>query len=489
MTFADTRLEQREELDMPVGLTYDDVLIVPRRSTGTSRGDIDTSTQLTRRLSLRMPVVSANMDTVTESEMAIAMAQLGGIGIIHRFLTVEEQVREVRRVKRYESHLIEHPVTIAPDATLSDALEAMRSHGISSLLVADTQRLLKGILTSRDIRFESDLATKVNALMTPLERLVTAVAGTSMEQARDILREHRMEKLPLVDHKGLIAGLITAKDITKATRAPHATTDGKGRLRVGAAIGVKEGFLERAAALLEADCDVLVVDVAHGHSDIALRAVKAVRKELGDVELIAGNVATAEGAADLVSAGADAVKVGVGPGSTCTTRLVTGSGVPQLTAIMDCAKVLEGIPLIADGGIKVSGDITKALAAGASSVMLGNLLAGTDESPGVPLVRNGQKYKFYRGMASQYATINRKQKEGEDLLAGIVESIVPEGVEALLPYRGSAKEVLHQLVGGLRSGISYAGARNLAELRRNARFVRLTPGGMRESGPHDVKLV
>lgn len=477
--------------DIEMGLAYDDVLLVPRKSVVFSRKDIDTSTRLSRQIRLNIPVVSANMDTVTESEMAIAMAQLGGMGIIHRFLTVEQQVQEVRRVKRFEGYLIEKPITISPDNTLGDAFDLMETNRITGLLVTGEKQKLKGILTARDVRFETDRSVKVSKLMTPFRNLVTAPAGTTPEEARKIFSKAKVEKLPLVDRAGRLKGLITSKDILKFSDGSSSTTDEKGRLRVGAAIGVKRGFLQRAEALIGADCDVLVVDIAHGHSDIALKTIKEVRRKLGEVELIAGNIATAEGAADLIAAGVDAVKVGVGPGSTCTTRIVTGSGVPQLTAVRDCAEAAcdAGIPLIADGGIRTSGDIAKALAAGASTVMLGNLLGGTDESPGISLMRNGRKFKFYRGMASEYAAIDRKEREGEKLVEGVIQSIVPEGVEALVPYRGSVKEIVNQLVGGLRSGISYCGGRSIAEMQKNARFIRITSAGMNESMPHDVKLL
>ena len=474
--------------EMRTGLTYDDVLLVPRRSGVFSRGEIDTATRLSRNISLKIPLVSSNMDTVTESGMAIAMAQLGGIGIIHRFMTVEQQVKEVRRVKRFEGTLIENPITIPPESSLGDALDLMASHHISGLVVTSGKRL-RGMLTARDVRFETERSLMVADLMTPLERLVTAPPGTSPAEARDFFRRRKVEKLPLIDSEGNLAGLITSKDVMKQHGTNGAAVDGKGRLRAGAAIGVKPGFLERAAALVDAGCDVLVVDIAHGHSDVALNTIKAVRSSLGDVELIAGNVATAEGTADLVAAGVDAVKVGVGPGSICTTRIVTGSGVPQFTALLDCAGAAGDIPLIADGGVKVSGDITKALAAGASTVMIGSLLAGTEESPGIPMVRNGQKFKFCRGMASSSAAIERKEREGETVVEGVIQAVIPEGVEALVPYRGNVKEIVAQLVGGLRSGISYCGSSSIQEMRRNARFMRITPAGMRESNPHDVHLV
>ncbi len=477
--------------DMKLGLTYDDVLLVPRRSVVFSRSEIDTSTLLTKSISLKIPVVSANMDTVTESDMAIAMAELGGIGIIHRFFPVDEQVREVRRVKRFKGRIIENPVTVSPDDCMGDALELMAQHRISGLLVVSNGMKLEGILTSRDVRLETDRSVHIAELMTTRENLITAPANTTPEEAREIFRKEKVEKLPLVDDDGILKGLIALKDISKVTGDSPSTIDKKGRLRVGAAIGVKPGFIDRAKALLDADCDALVVDIAHGHSDFAINTIKQVRRELGDVQLIAGNVATAEGTEDLIAAGVDAVKVGVGPGSTCTTRIVTGSGVPQLTAIRDCieAALDSSIPIIADGGIRTSGDITKALAAGASTVMLGNLLAGTDESPGLPLTRDGRKFKVYRGMASQYAAMDRKEREGEKLVDGVIQAVVPEGVGAVVPYRGSVKEIVGQLVGGMRSGISYCGGRSIPGMQKNARFLRITGAGIKESHPHDVQRI
>jgi IMP dehydrogenase len=481
--------------DFPLALTYDDVLLVPRRSGITSRRAVDTSTLLTPRIPLAIPIVSANMDTVTESAMAIALARMGGIGIIHRFLPIARQVAEVAAVKRSEAWVIDQPWTLAPTATVGEARERMAAHGVGGLPIVEADGRLVGLVTTRDLLFAPDPTAPVATRMTPRERLVTAPAHTDLESARALLDRHRLEKLPLVDASGRLAGLITTKDIVASLRFPHATKDDRGRLRVGAAIGVVGDYLERAAALVEAGADVLVLDIAHGHAEHALRAIAAVRRRLGEIDLIAGNVATAEGARDLADAGADAVKVGVGPGSICITRLVAGVGVPQLTAVLDCARALEGrgVPLIADGGIRRSGDIVKALAAGAATVMLGNLLAGTTESPGVTIRRGGGKYKVTRGMASVEAAMHRQAREDpergwaewEDDLA----EVVPEGVEAAVPYRGDASEVIVQLVGGLRSGLSYCNARTLAELRANARFVRITEAGRVESGAHDVEAL
>jgi IMP dehydrogenase len=476
------------EQSLRVGLTFDDVLLVPGRSDVTSRSQVDTHARLTRRIEVAVPIVSANMDSVTESEMAIAMAREGGIGIIHRFLTVEQQVVEVRRVKRAESIVIEEPYRFGPDRTVRDARAFMDEHGSAGLLVVDGGGQLLGLVTARDLLFADDPDRPLASVMTPRERLVTAPPGTGLEEARAILHRHRIEKLPLVDQDGRLLGLITSRDIQSRLKHPLATKDTKGRLRVGAAVGVRGDYLERAAALAAEDVDVLVLDVAHGHTWAALSALERLRERFPDVDLIAGNVATAEGTADLIERGADAVKVGVGPGSTCTTRIVTGAGVPQLTAIMDCSRAAaeRGVPIIADGGIRSSGDLTKALAAGASTAMLGNLLAGTEESPGALIIRNGRQYKTYRGMASLWAAARRQgldaPVEDED-----ISQIVAEGIEATVPYRGRAADVLAQLLGGLRSGMSYCGARTIPELWERAEFIRITPAGMKESLPHDVE--
>jgi IMP dehydrogenase len=477
----------------PMALTFDDVLLVPRRSPVKSRADVDTSTALSRHIRIDIPIVSANMDTVTEWEMAAAMARAGGIGIIHRFMTTERQVEEVRRVKRAESYIVEAPYTVGPDATWAEVRRLMHDQGVGGLVVVDGERRPLGILTHRDVKLVANESLPVTRLMTPAERLVTAPAGTTLEEARRILAEHRVEKLPLVDAEGRLAGLITAKDIMQLLAHPRATKDRKGRLRVGAAVGVRPGALERAARLVEAGADLLVVDIAHGHSDNAIEMVAALRRELRDVEIVAGNVATADGTRDLIEAGADAVKVGVGPGSICITRIVTGFGVPQLTAIAECAKIARAsnTPLVADGGIRTSGDIVKALAAGADSVMLGSLLAGTDESPGLIITRHGQRYKVSRGMASLGAALGRPDRQPEPGQEQDPASsrVVAEGVEAAVPYRGSVNDMLTQLVGGLRSGLSYGGAMTIPELQANAEFVLISQAGVRESGPHDVEVL
>ncbi len=476
------------------GLTFDDVLLVPQRSAIVSRSAVNTSARLTRRIMLNIPIISANMDTVTESAMAIAMARAGGLGAIHRFMTIERQAAEVTRVKRAESYVVESPATITPQTTVGEARQMMETQGIGGLLVVSDGGELVGLLTRRDVLLALDPSAPVETLMTPRARLVTAQVGISMEEARRLLHEHRVEKLPLLDRHGQVAGLITSQDIVKLQKHPQATKDSKGRLRVAAAMGVRPSDLQRAEACVAAGADALVVDIAHGHSDHAIHMVRDLKRRFPQVEVIAGNVATAQGVRDLAEAGADAVKVGVGSGSICTTRIVTGFGVPQLTAIMDCARAARelDVPIIADGGIRNGGDVTKALAAGADTVMVGSLLAGTEESPGASIVRDGRRFKVVRGMASLSANVERRAIEkGQDAPADPLEweQVVPEGVEAVVPYRGDVADILHQLVGGLRSGLSYAGATCIAELQQNAEFIRMTPGGMRESGAHDVETL
>ena len=470
-----------------VGLTFDDVLLVPKKSTIETRKAANTKTKLSKHLELNIPIISANMDTVTESAMAITMARQGGIGIIHRFLSISEQVAEVSKVKRSEGILIEQPMTITPDRTVREASQLMQQYGIGGLLVVNNGKLV-GILTSRDLRFEENLDVAVEKAMT--KDLVTAPVGTTIEDAKRTLKQHKIEKLPIVDKEMRVRGLITGKDIIKRQQFPQASKDSKGRLRVGAAIGVKGDYMERAATLIDAGADVLVVDIAHGHSDLSIRAVAHIRDKVGPVELIAGNVATAQGTKGLLEAGVDAVKVGVGAGSICITRIVTGAGVPQLTALMDCTEVAnaKGIPVIADGGIRTSGDLTKAIAAGASTVMIGSLLAGTDEAPGVVISRHSGRFKMSRGMASLGAAMGRSAREkGREMEEQDLLNYVPEGVEGLVPYRGAAIEVLSNLIGGLRSGMSYCGATNIKELQQNAEFIRVTEAGYKESQPHDIQ--
>lgn len=475
-----------------VGLTFDDVLLIPRRSRIRSRAAVDTRSCLVPGIELAIPIISANMDTVTESRMGIAMAQEGGIGIIHRFMPIDRQAKKVSQVKRSESFIVEDPITIAPDISVGQARTLMADDSIGGLLVVDEKNRLLGMVTTRDVLLAPEESAAVATVMSARADLVVANASENLEHARRALHDHRIEKLPLVDGEDRVVGLVTAKDIVKLQEHPYATKDAKGRLRVGAAIGIHDSDHQRAIACTEAGVDVIVIDVAHGHSDYAIEMVQWLKNEMPEVPVIAGNVATAEGVRDLAEVGADAVKVGVGAGSICITREVTGFGVPQLTAIADCAGEGQrfGVPIIADGGLRTSGDITKALAAGASNVMLGSLLAGTDESPGVPIVRNGRRYKMVRGMASVTANVQRRRMDKTEE-AGIrdFENIVAEGVEAMVPYRGAVADYLYQLVGGLRSGMSYAGARTIEELWANAEFMRITGAGKHESGAHDVDLI
>lgn len=473
-----------------VALTYDDVLLVPQFSDVESRRKLSTETRLTAKIKLQTPIVSANMDTVTEAEMAIAMARHGGIGIIHRFMSIEEQVAQIERVKRAESFVVDEPITLTTRHTVGDARRVMEETGTGGILILDEQQRLVGIVTSRDMLFENNDRRPLTEIMS--RNLVTAPAGTTLQQAAEILHRHRIEKLPLVDETGALVGLITLKDILKITQFPKATKDAKGRLAVGAAIGVKERELKRVEALLEAGADCIVVDIAHGDSKHEIEMIRAIRRLFPQAQIIAGNVATGEGTQRLIDAGADAVKVGVGPGSICITRLVAGAGVPQLSAVMECAAIArpQGIPIIADGGIRTSGDIVKALAAGASTVMIGSLLAGTDESPGLMMTRKGHRYKVSRGMASLQANIARKMREGEGWITQEeIEDYVSEGVEAAVPYRGPVREALTQLVGGLQSGMSYCGAHSIDELYEKAVFVRITAAGWKESQPHDVEVL
>lgn len=471
---------------VPLGLTFDDVLLVPRASSVLPL-EVDVSTFLTRDIPLRIPLLSSAMDTVTGSATAIAMAQEGGLGVLHRNLSISDQVREVERVKKYESGMIANPITVEPIAPIRVARDLMLRHNISGVPVVKDGRLV-GILTNRDLRFEKRLDLKVADVMT--QQVVTAPIGTSFEQAKEILQENRIEKLPVVDEHGVLRGLITIKDIEKTARYPNAVKDQLGRLRVGAATTVGDKGMERARALIAAGSDVVVVDTAHGHSSMVIDTVKRLKREFGAQPVVAGNVATGAATRALIDAGADAVKVGVGPGSICTTRVVAGVGVPQLTAIADCAKAADGtgIPIIADGGIKYSGDITKAIAAGAHAVMIGSLLAGTDESPGEMVLYQGRSYKVYRGMGSVEAM---RQGGGERYFqfqdpADMERAFVPEGIEGRVPYKGSLSSNMYQLVGGLRSGMGYLGCKTVEEMRRDARFVRITSAGLRESHVHDV---
>ena len=480
------------------GLTFDDVLLIPKRSPIASRSDVDTSAWLTPEICLRVPVISANMDSVTEAEMAMAMARVGGMGIIHRFMTVEQQTRQVQRVKRAEGLIVENPYAINQQATISDAKKQMKSFDIGGLVVTNGGTELIGLITQRDVLLAPDDSAPVSSVMTRPNHIVSVRPGISPEEARRVLHENRLEKLPVIDENGRFVGLITAQDLIKHQQHPNAIKDERGRLRVGAAIGVLSKELDRAAALLEAGVDVLVLDIAHGHADHCINMVKKLKASYPQAQIIAGNVASGEGALELAQAGADAIKVGIGPGSICTTRIVTGFGVPQLTAIMDSVAGLReaGLetPVIADGGIRTSGDMVKALAAGANIVMIGSLFAGCEEAPGAPVIRDGRKVKVVRGMASLGAAISRKEREGEqdDESAESQEDwdkVIPEGVEAVVPYRGHVHEILYQLVGGLRSGLSYGGARNIRELQEKAEFIEVTSAGIRESSHHDVRKI
>jgi IMP dehydrogenase len=471
------------------GLAFDDVLLVPA-SSEVLPNDVSTRTRLTRELELAIPVVSAAMDTVTEARLAIALARVGGIGIVHRNLAIEDQVAEVDKVKRSEAGMIVEPVTLPPHARVADALELMSRYRISGVPITDDEGILVGILTNRDLRFETDTAQPVSALMTARD-LVTAPVGTTLGEAERILHRNKVEKLPVVDADGRLRGLITVKDISKRIEYPDATKDEQGRLRVGAAIGVGSDALERAEALVAAGADLLVLDTAHGHSRGVLEMAGGIRARL-DIQLVAGNVATAEAAEALIDAGVDGVKVGVGPGAACTTRVVAGVGVPQVTAVFDCARVCaaEGVPLIADGGIRNSGDIAKAIAAGADSVMLGSVLAGTDEAPGDVILVQGERYKEYRGMGSLGAMKARSFSKDRYFQGDVedVDKLVPEGIEGRVPYKGPVQAVLHQLVGGLRQSMGYCGAATVGEMKERTRFVRISAAGLQESHPHDMTI-
>ena len=471
------------------GLTFDDVLLVPKYSDITSRSQTNLSTKLSRNISINIPFVSANMDTITESSMAVTMARAGGIGIVHRFLSIQEQANEVLKVKRSGSVIIENPYSVSSDKSIQDALDYAEDKEISGLLVVDSNSKLIGIVTERDLLFANP-HDHIHDVMT--KDVVTAKLGVTLDEAKNILHKHRIEKLPIIDDSGIIRGLITSKDITNNADYPNSSKDKKGRPLVGAAVGVKGDFLERSESLLEAGADVLVVDIAHGHSENAISTIRNIKKAFPNCELIAGNIATAQGAKDLIKAGVDAVKVGVGSGSICITRVITGSGVPQLTAVMDCAKISKDhdIPIISDGGTRTSGDATKALAAGASSVMVGSMLGGTDESPGTVLTKNGKRFKVYRGMASLAASIGRKSKEtGSVSFDDDLNDYVAEGVEAMVPYKGTVSDILKQLTGGVRSGLSYCGAHTIPQMQDNAEFIKMSRAGFAESQPHDVSLM
>jgi IMP dehydrogenase len=464
------------------GLTFDDVLLEPARSE-VIPAETDTRTCLTRRIGLNIPIVSAAMDTVTESHLAIALAQQGGIGIVHRNMSIDRQAEEVDRVKRSESGMIVDPITIEPEKPLSAARALMARYRISGVPVTSNGKLV-GILTNRDLRFETRFDLPISEVMTK-ENLITVAVGTTLEQAETILHKHRVEKLLVVDENYMLKGLITVKDIQKKLKYPSSAKDDQGRLRVGAAIGATGDFLERASELVKRKVDVLAIDTAHGHSERVLSAVTAIKNKYPEVQLITGNVATYEGAKELISLGVDGIKVGIGPGSICTTRVVSGAGVPQITAIAECAKATRpaGVPLIADGGIKYSGDVTKAIAAGADTVMIGSLLAGTDESPGETILYQGRTFKTYRGMGSMGAMSQGSSDRYSQEPGG---KLVPEGIEGRVAAKGPLSDLVYQLVGGLRSGMGYCGARTIPELQERSRFLRISPAGLRESHVHDV---
>ena len=473
---------------IPVGLTFDDVLLLPARSSVLPT-EVETRTKVTRNIALNLPIVSAPMDTVTESHLAIALAQQGGLGIIHRSMPVEAQALEVDKVKRSESGMIVDPITVSPESKIYEAQEIMKKYKISGVPVTRNGRLM-GILTNRDLRFETRFDLPVEKVMTK-ENLITVSEGTTLEEAEKILHQHRVEKLLVVDEEFNLKGLITVKDIQKRLKYPIACKDSQGRLRVGAGLGVTGDFLERAAELVKAKVDVLVVDTAHGHSSRVMEAVRRVKHEFPDIDLIAGNVATYQGADDLIRLGVDGLKVGIGPGSICTTRVVTGAGVPQITAIADCARAAHpaGIPIIADGGIKYSGDVTKAIAAGASCVMIGSLFAGTEESPGESILYQGRSFKSYRGMgsiAAMAAGSGDRYAQEATIARGEVTKLVPEGIEGRVPYKGLLADLVGQLVGGLRSGMGYCGCATIEELQSKGRFIQITSAGLRESHVHDV---
>jgi len=489
---------------VPEALTFDDVLLLPARS-DVVPAQVNTQTRLSRNITLNIPIISAAMDTVTESRLAIAIAQQGGLGIVHRNLTIEQQAGEVDKVKRSESGMIVDPITMSPDDKVSEALEVMRRYRISGVPITKAKKLV-GILTNRDLRFVSRTDVPISKVMTK-ENLITVPVGTTLDDAEEILHKHRVEKLLVVDDKFQLKGLITVKDIQKKMKYPSAAKDAHGRLRCGAAIGATGDFLERAQELARAKVDALAIDSAHGHSTRVIEAIKAIKAKLPEIDLLAGNVGTFDGACELVKAGADAIKVGIGPGSICTTRIVTGAGVPQITAIAEAARATKdaNIPVIADGGIKYSGDVTKALAAGASVVMIGSLFAGTDESPGETILYQGRQFKSYRGMGSLSAMASGSHErysqnlDGEssaalagdedgDMRTNRLQKFVPEGIEGRVPYRGPLASMIYQLVGGLRSGMGYCGTQTIADLKEKARFIRISGAGLRESHVHDVVI-
>lgn len=485
---------------LPLGLTYDDVLLVPQKSRIVSRKLVSTKTNVSKHIDIAIPFVSSNVDTVTESSMAIAMAKLGGIGIIHRFMTLEREVSEVQKVKRSEGFVMGTPFTLFPDQTAAQARILMRQHNVSSAVIVDEKNKVLGLVSDRDLWFLDNESIPLSHLMTQANKLITAGVNVTLDEARKLFRKHKVEKLPLLHRDGTLGGLITSRTVLNEDRFPHATQDTKGRLRVGAAVGVVGDYLERASELVKAGVDVLVVDIAHIHSTHGLAAVKKLRRLAHNTDIIAGNIATKEGARDLARLDVDAVKVGIGPGGICITRIVAGAGVPQLSAIIDVAAVAQKarVPVIADGGTNYQGDMTKALAAGASCVMIAGWIAGTDESPGTIILRRGQKYKVHRGAASFSAVASRitegvagqaRMELSQQELNEELEEIVPEGVETFVPYKGAAKDVINQLVGAVCSGMSYCNAATIPELWRNVKFIRITQAGFRESREHNVEEI
>ncbi|HOU96121.1 MAG TPA: IMP dehydrogenase [Bacteroidales bacterium] len=469
------------------GLTFDDVLLIPAYSEVLPR-DVDISSMFTRNIRMNTPIVSAAMDTVTEAELAIAIAREGGIGVIHKNMSVEKQASQVRKVKRAENVMIPDPVTIHPDATVAEAINLMREYKIGGIPVTDKNGILKGIVTNRDLRFESNYSKKISQVMTT--NLITSDYHTNLEDAARILQKHKIEKLPIVDENNKLIGLITYKDITKTKDRPNACKDEKGRLRVAAAVGIAKDTLERAEALINANVDVIVIDTAHAHTKNVIGILKDIKKNFPYIDVVAGNIGTPEAAKRLVEEGADGVKVGIGPGSICTTRIIAGVGVPQLSAIYNVAKSIEGsgVPVIADGGIRYSGDIIKAIAAGADSIMAGSLFAGVEESPGDTIIYNGRKFKTYRGMGSVEAMNQGSKDRYFQDVEDDIKKLVPEGIEARVPYKGTLGEVIFQMIGGLRAGMGYLGTPDIATLKRDARFVRITGPGIIESHPHDVTI-
>ncbi len=468
------------------GLTFDDVLLIPSKSRVLPR-EVDVSTFLTREIKLNIPLISAAMDTVTESEMAIAMAREGGIGILHKNMSIEKQCEEVDKVKRSESGMIQDPITLTPDKTIGDALLLMKKYSISGIPIVDGKGKLVGILTNRDLRFEPNHSLLVSEIMTK-ENLITAPIGTTLQKAEKILQKYKIEKLPVVDKNGKLRGLITFKDILKKKKHPNACKDNLGRLRVGAAVGITSDTIDRVQLLLNSGADVIVIDTAHGHSEGVLRTIKEIRKKFKYEQLIAGNIGTYEGALDLINLGVDAIKVGIGPGSICTTRVVAGVGIPQITAISEAYRAAskKGIPIIADGGIRHTGDVPKAIVAGADSVMIGGLFAGVDESPGEKILYEGRSFKLYRGMGSlgamKQGSKDRYFQDAEDDIA----KLVPEGVEGRVPYKGPLSDTIYQIIGGLRAAMGYCGTENISVLKKNGKFIKITLAGLRESHPHDV---